>query len=73
MQEDARDLVEMNHFLNQLDNACQLQANEAVPATLEVKSFARPKAAGVAQIKQSSDPMASVTKDSSNTLTSMMK
>ena len=76
LQEEARDL------LDQLDNpqvafsvkqSRPTKLDEAVVATLEMESFARPKAARVAQIEQGGDPVASVTKDSSDTLMSMMK
>ena len=82
LQEDARDLLAMNHFLNQLDNpqvafsvkqSRPRKLDEAVAATLEMESFARPKAARVAQIKQDDNPVSSVTKDSSDAIMSMMK
>ena len=74
----------MNHFLNQLDNpqvplsvkqSHPTKLDEAVVATLdlEMESFARPKAARIAQIEQGGDPVASVTKDSSDILMSMLK
>ena len=71
----------MNHFLNQLDNpqvafsvkqSHPTKLDEAVVTTLEMESFARHKAAQVAQIEQGGDPVASVTKDSSDTLMSIM-
>ena len=72
----------MNHFVNQLDNSQVAfsvkqsppkKLDEAVAATLEMESFARPKEARVAQIEQKGDPVALVTKESSDTLMSMMK
>ena len=79
LQEEARDLLAMNHFLNQLDNpqvafsvkqSCPNKLDKAVAATLEMESF---KVVRVAHIEQDGDPVALVTKESSNTLMSMMK
>ena len=72
----------MNHFLNQLHNpqvafsvkqSRPTKLDEAVIASLEMESFARPKAARVAQIEQGGDPIASITKDSADILMSMTK
>ena len=82
LQEDAKDLLAMNHFLNQLDNpqvafsvkqSRPWKLDEAVAATLEMESFARPKAARVAQIKQHDNPVSSITKNSSDAIMSMIK
>ena len=79
LQEEARDLLAMNHFLNQLDHTQiafsvkQSRPTKAVAATLEMESFTRPKVARVVQIEQGGDAAASITKDSSDTLMCMMK
>ena len=71
LQEEARDLLAMNQFLNQPDSpqvafsvkqSRPTKSEEAVVATFEMESFVRPKAARVVQIEQGGDPVASVTK-----------